>query len=55
MEQYRIEYKYLDTGSIGHGSWHELEDKELLESNVKYMNDKHRGEIYHWVNKRIKQ
>ena len=55
MEQYRIEYKYLDTGYIGHGSWHELEDKELLESNVKCMNDKYKGEIYHWLNKRIKQ
>ena len=48
MVQYRIEwvnnYNYK-----GNGDWHELKDKKLLDDMIKYMNDKYKGEINHWL------
>ena len=53
MEQYRIEYKVLQSGYTSHGSWYD--SKEFIESNVNYLNKEHKGIIDHWVGKRIKQ
>ena len=47
MEQYRIEWKYLNNAAQGCGQWHN--SKELLEESILYYNDKYKGKIYHWM------
>ena len=47
MKQYRIKWKELNGTVQGHGAWHD--SKKLLEQNILYYNDKHKGEIYYWL------
>ena len=49
MEQYRIQWKYLEPNSTvqGAGQWHN--SKELLEDAIIYYNDKYKDEIHHWI------
>ena len=47
MKQYRIKWKELNGTVQGHGAWHD--SKKLLEQNILYYNDKHKGEIHYWL------
>jgi hypothetical protein len=46
---YRIEWKSLITNYTSHGDWFDAKDKQILEDHIKYMNEKHFGEIKHWL------
>jgi hypothetical protein len=47
MIQYRIEWKNLLTNFTSNGGWYK--SKILIQSSVIYMNEKYKGEIYHWI------
>ena len=50
MTQYRIEYRYLTTDYVSHGSW--FNSKSFIEDWVQYLNKEHKGVIHHWVSKK---
>ena len=50
MTQYRIEYRYLTTDYVSHGSW--FNSKSFIEDWVQYLNKEHKGVIHHWVGKK---
>ena len=47
MKQYRIEYKFIYSGNIGHGDW--FDSKEFIKNNVYHLNKEHHGIINHWI------
>ena len=46
---FRIELICLITNIKSNGDWFESKDKTFLEDNIKYMNEKHMGEVQHWL------
>ena len=46
---YRIEWMCLITNIKSNGDWFESKDKTMLEDNIKYMTEKHLGEVQHWL------
>ena len=50
--QYRIQWKSLLTEHTSHGDWFSMDKKQMLEINVKEMNEmneKYKHEIHHWL------
>ena len=45
--KYRIEWTDLTSNYSSHGEW--FDTKELLESNVEYLNKKYKNQIIHKV------
>ena len=50
MEQYRLEYKVIQSGHTGHGNWYDSE--EFIKEHVNHLNKKYDGKIDHWVGKK---
>jgi hypothetical protein len=47
--QYRIQWKSLLTEYTGHGDWFSMDKKQMLEINVKEINETYKDEIHHWL------
>ena len=44
---YRVSWKSLITGIIGHGDWNDSRD--FIKDWVEWGNKEHKGEIEHWI------
>jgi hypothetical protein len=49
MAKYRIGWVNIFTNYGGYGDWHESNDKEMLNNWIKYMDEKYKGEVNHWL------
>ena len=50
MEQYRLEYKVIQSDHTGNGSWYDSE--QFIKDHVDHLNKKYYGIINHWVGKK---
>jgi len=53
MIKYRVFWKSILTNCEGHGDWFKSKDKVLLENCIQHLNKKYKGEINHWLEKKI--
>lgn len=49
MIVYRIQWKSLITGHFSYGEWFSIDEKTMLENNIKKMNKEYEDEIIHWL------